>query len=73
MQLLPSSTGTQSSNNQQNVAAGEGRARALYAFTSDCDEELSLQVHKCPPPHVPQYSVEMCSDNLSSPPRLGIL
>ncbi|XP_071359657.1 SH3 domain-containing protein 19 isoform X2 [Trachinotus anak] len=33
----------QSFNSQQNKAAGGGRARALYNFTSDCDEELSLQ------------------------------
>ncbi|XP_023262080.1 SH3 domain-containing protein 19 isoform X1 [Seriola lalandi dorsalis] len=34
----------QSDNSQQNEAAGGGRARALYNFTSDCDEELSLQI-----------------------------
>ncbi|XP_067355908.1 SH3 domain-containing protein 19 isoform X1 [Channa argus] len=36
--------GQQSSNNQQNQPAGGVKARALYNFTSDCDEELSLQV-----------------------------
>ncbi|XP_029951023.1 SH3 domain-containing protein 19 [Salarias fasciatus] len=34
----------QLSNNQQNEATRGGRARALYSYTSDCDEELSLQV-----------------------------
>lgn len=39
------STGQPSSNNQPSVAAAGGsRARALYDFSSDCDEELSLQV-----------------------------
>ncbi|CAN9510260.1 unnamed protein product [Ophioblennius macclurei] len=32
------------SNNQQSDATGGGRARALYSYTSECDEELSLQV-----------------------------
>lgn len=27
------------------MAAAGGRARALYDFTSDCEEELSLKVH----------------------------
>ncbi|XP_040891757.1 SH3 domain-containing protein 19 [Toxotes jaculatrix] len=37
--------GQQSSNvSQQDEAAGGGRARALYNFTSDCEEELSLQI-----------------------------
>ncbi|XP_010773844.1 SH3 domain-containing protein 19 isoform X2 [Notothenia coriiceps] len=35
-----SSSGPQSSNNQQ---SGASRARALFNFASDCDEELSLQ------------------------------
>ncbi|KAI3353315.1 hypothetical protein L3Q82_019856 [Scortum barcoo] len=39
-----STAGQQSFDNQQTVAAGGGRARALYSFQSDCDEELSLQV-----------------------------
>lgn len=39
---LTSSADQQSSTNQ-NADAG-GRARALYDFTSDCDEELSLKV-----------------------------
>ncbi|XP_070846718.1 SH3 domain-containing protein 19 [Chaetodon trifascialis] len=42
--FVESCTGQQSSNSQQHVAAGGSRARALYDFTSDCDEELSLQV-----------------------------
>ncbi|XP_044045998.1 SH3 domain-containing protein 19 isoform X2 [Siniperca chuatsi] len=43
--FVESSTGQQSSDNQQNVAAaGGGRARALFDFTSDCEEELSLKV-----------------------------
>nr|XP_046271325.1 SH3 domain-containing protein 19 isoform X3 [Scatophagus argus] len=36
--------GQQSSVDQQKIAAVGGRARAMYEFTSDCDEELSLQV-----------------------------
>ncbi|GAA6228091.1 SH3 domain-containing protein 19 [Lates japonicus] len=36
--------GQQSSSSQQNEAAVGGRGRALYDFTSDCDEELSLQI-----------------------------
>ncbi|XP_047434908.1 SH3 domain-containing protein 19 isoform X2 [Mugil cephalus] len=31
-------------NNQQNGAANSLRAEALYNFTSDCDEELSLKI-----------------------------
>ncbi|XP_051240721.1 SH3 domain-containing protein 19 isoform X2 [Dicentrarchus labrax] len=42
--FVESSTGQQSSNNQPSVAAGGSRARAMFDFTSDCDEELSLQV-----------------------------
>ncbi|KAG8014692.1 SH3 domain-containing protein 19 [Nibea albiflora] len=45
--FVESGAGQQSSNNQSNVAAasaGGSRARALYDFTSDCDEELSLKV-----------------------------
>ncbi|XP_035516466.1 SH3 domain-containing protein 19 isoform X2 [Morone saxatilis] len=42
--FVESSAGQQSSNNQQNVAAGGSRARAMFDFTSDCEEELSLQV-----------------------------
>ncbi|XP_070683880.1 SH3 domain-containing protein 19 [Pempheris klunzingeri] len=42
--FVESSTGQQASNNQQNIPAAGGKARALYDFTSDCDEELSLQV-----------------------------
>ncbi|XP_070769887.1 SH3 domain-containing protein 19 [Enoplosus armatus] len=42
--FVESSTGPQSSNNQQNVAGGGSRARAMFDFTSDCDEELSLKV-----------------------------
>lgn len=42
--FVKSSTGPQSSDNQLIVAAGGGRAKALFDFTSDCDEELSLQV-----------------------------
>ncbi|XP_030592144.1 SH3 domain-containing protein 19 isoform X2 [Archocentrus centrarchus] len=41
---VESSTGQQPSNGQQNGAAGGGRARALYSYTTNCDEELSLQV-----------------------------
>ncbi|XP_035800315.2 SH3 domain-containing protein 19 isoform X3 [Amphiprion ocellaris] len=37
-------TDQQPSNNHQNGAADWPRARALYNFTSNCDEELSLQV-----------------------------
>lgn len=43
LQILPF-TGQQPFNNQENGAAGGGRARALYSFTSTCDEELSLRV-----------------------------
>ncbi|XP_005727100.1 SH3 domain-containing protein 19 isoform X2 [Pundamilia nyererei] len=39
-----STTGQQPFNNQENGAAGGGRARALYSFASTCDEELSLRV-----------------------------
>ncbi|KAI4832956.1 hypothetical protein KUCAC02_015890 [Chaenocephalus aceratus] len=38
--FVESSSGPQSSNNQQ---SGASRARALFNFASDCDEELSLQ------------------------------
>jgi len=38
-------TEQQTSNNQQKEGAGGREARALFDFTSDCDEELSLQVH----------------------------
>lgn len=43
LQILPF-TGQQPFNNQENGAAGGGRARALYSFASTCDEELSLRV-----------------------------
>lgn len=43
LQILPF-TGQQLFNNQENGAAGGGRARALYSFTSTCNEELSLRV-----------------------------
>ncbi|XP_060939475.1 SH3 domain-containing protein 19 [Limanda limanda] len=39
-----STAGSQSSNSQQNEAAAGGRGRALFNFTSECDEELSLQM-----------------------------
>ncbi|XP_068178134.1 SH3 domain-containing protein 19 isoform X2 [Antennarius striatus] len=42
--FVKSSSGQQSSSTQQEAAAGECRAKALYNFTSDCDEELSLQI-----------------------------
>ncbi|XP_037621613.1 SH3 domain-containing protein 19 isoform X2 [Sebastes umbrosus] len=42
--FVESSTGQQSSNKQQSGAAGGGRARAMFNYTSECDEELSLQV-----------------------------
>ncbi|KAE8300322.1 SH3 domain-containing protein 19 ADAM-binding protein Eve-1 EEN-binding protein [Larimichthys crocea] len=43
--FVESSAGQQSSNNQYKVAAAAGsRARALYDYASDCDEELSLKV-----------------------------
>lgn len=42
--FVKAKSGQESSSNQQNGATGGGRARALYSFTSDCDEELSLQV-----------------------------
>ncbi|XP_069022897.1 SH3 domain-containing protein 19 [Embiotoca jacksoni] len=42
--FVEAAAGQESSNNQQNRAAAAGRAKALYDFTSDCDEELSLQV-----------------------------
>lgn len=38
--FVESSTG----QNQVNAAAGGSRARALYDFTSDCEEELSLRI-----------------------------
>nr|XP_043884227.1 SH3 domain-containing protein 19 isoform X2 [Solea senegalensis] len=42
--FVESGTGQQSSTLQQNAAAPSvDRGRALYDFTSDCDEELSLQ------------------------------
>nr|XP_029132058.1 SH3 domain-containing protein 19 [Labrus bergylta] len=41
--FIESGTGPQS-NNQPPAAAVGGRARALFNFTSDCDEELSLKV-----------------------------
>ncbi|KAM7008708.1 SH3 domain-containing protein 19 [Tautogolabrus adspersus] len=41
--FVESSTGQQS-NNQPPAAAVGGRARALFTFTSHCDEELSLKV-----------------------------
>ncbi|XP_035765937.1 SH3 domain-containing protein 19 [Neolamprologus brichardi] len=41
---VESTTGQQPFNNQENGAAGGGRARALYSFASTCDEELSLRV-----------------------------
>ncbi|XP_074539580.1 SH3 domain-containing protein 19 isoform X2 [Halichoeres trimaculatus] len=41
--FVESSTGQQSAHNQQTVAAGGGRAQALFDFTSDSEEELSLQ------------------------------
>ncbi|MEQ2172519.1 hypothetical protein GOODEAATRI_021923, partial [Goodea atripinnis] len=40
-----SSVEEQQGNNQQNGADGCVRGKALYSFTSDCEEELSLQVH----------------------------
>ncbi|KAM7419467.1 hypothetical protein PAMA_016536 [Pampus argenteus] len=42
--FVQSSSGQQSSNTQKNSAAAGGRAKALFDFTSDCDEELSLKV-----------------------------
>lgn len=42
--FVEATTDQQPSNNHQNGAANGLRARALYSFTSDCDEELSLQV-----------------------------
>ncbi|KAF7666109.1 hypothetical protein LDENG_00118590 [Lucifuga dentata] len=42
--FVESSTGQLSSNSQQDGAAGGGKAKALFNFTSHCDEELSLQV-----------------------------
>ncbi|TMS23167.1 SH3 domain-containing protein 19 [Larimichthys crocea] len=43
--FVESRAGQQSSNNQYKVAAAAGsRARALYDYASDCDEELSLKV-----------------------------
>ncbi|XP_068583801.1 SH3 domain-containing protein 19 isoform X2 [Cebidichthys violaceus] len=41
--FVESSTGQQS-NNQQSGAAAGSRGRAMFNFTSQCDEELSLQV-----------------------------
>ncbi|KAK5611675.1 hypothetical protein CRENBAI_012800 [Crenichthys baileyi] len=38
------SSDEQQGNNQQNGADGCVRGKALYSFTSDCEEELSLQV-----------------------------
>ncbi|XP_034544266.1 SH3 domain-containing protein 19 [Notolabrus celidotus] len=40
--FVESSTGPQSADNQQSATDGS-RARALFNFTSDCEEELSLQ------------------------------
>ncbi|XP_059198384.1 SH3 domain-containing protein 19 isoform X2 [Centropristis striata] len=46
--FVENSTGQQMSNNQQSgaaaAAAGGVRGRAMFNYTSDCDEELSLQV-----------------------------
>ncbi|KAK2817205.1 hypothetical protein Q5P01_025396 [Channa striata] len=42
--FVESATGQQPFNNQQNQPAAGVRARALYNFTSDCEEELSMQV-----------------------------
>ncbi|XP_042341564.1 SH3 domain-containing protein 19 isoform X2 [Plectropomus leopardus] len=42
--FVESCTGKPSPNNQQSGAAAGVRGRALFSFTSDCDEELSLQV-----------------------------
>ncbi|XP_068607322.1 SH3 domain-containing protein 19, partial [Brachionichthys hirsutus] len=42
--FVKSSSGQPSSSSQQEAPAAEGRARALYNFASDCDEELSLQI-----------------------------
>ncbi|XP_069386039.1 SH3 domain-containing protein 19 isoform X2 [Paralichthys olivaceus] len=43
--FVESRSGQQSLSSQQNEAAeAGGRARALFNFTSDCDEELSLQI-----------------------------
>ncbi|XP_051801494.1 SH3 domain-containing protein 19 [Acanthochromis polyacanthus] len=42
--FVEATTDQQSSDNHQNGAAEGPRARALYNFTSNCDEELSLQV-----------------------------
>ncbi|XP_041642207.1 SH3 domain-containing protein 19 isoform X2 [Cheilinus undulatus] len=41
--FVQSSTGQQSSNNQPTAAADGRRARALFDFTSDCDEELTMK------------------------------
>ncbi|KAM4583585.1 SH3 domain-containing protein 19 [Odontesthes bonariensis] len=44
MSFVEATTVQQTSDNQHNEGAGGTRARALFDFTSDCDEELSLQV-----------------------------
>ncbi|KAM9315243.1 SH3 domain-containing protein 19 isoform 2-T2 [Pholidichthys leucotaenia] len=41
---VEATTGHQMSTNPQNGAVGGGRAQALYNFTSDCEEELCLQI-----------------------------
>ncbi|XP_073334363.1 SH3 domain-containing protein 19 [Pagrus major] len=41
--FVESCTGQTSSNSQLNETAGGSRGRAMFDFTSDCDEELSLQ------------------------------
>ncbi|XP_036954921.1 SH3 domain-containing protein 19 isoform X3 [Acanthopagrus latus] len=41
--FVESCTGQLSSNNQLNDTVGGSRGRAMYDFTSDCDEELSLK------------------------------
>ncbi|XP_054459796.1 SH3 domain-containing protein 19 [Anoplopoma fimbria] len=42
--FVESSSGQQSTNQQSGAAAAGSRGRAMFNFTSDCDEELSLQV-----------------------------
>ncbi|XP_076004155.1 SH3 domain-containing protein 19, partial [Genypterus blacodes] len=41
---VSSHTGQTSSKSQQNSTNGGGKAKALFNFTADCDEELSLRV-----------------------------
>ncbi|TKS68387.1 SH3 domain-containing protein 19 ADAM-binding protein [Collichthys lucidus] len=42
--FVESSTGQQSNNQYKAAAAAGSRARSLYDYASDCDEELSLKV-----------------------------